>query len=553
MKILVVSNFFPPHFIGGAEIVAWKQARALADAGHQLQVFAGDNRLGRPGYAVSADVYDGLPVTRIELSHADFAHGGRLANPVVDTHFARLLDSFRPDLIHAHHLLGLSLGILEQARVRAIPLCLTVHDHWGFCYHSTRITTAGSLCTDASACAITCPHHIDDGHARLPPRLRQDYLRWQLHKASAFIFPSHYLAQAYQALGLPAERCEVIANGIELATFTPAVSSAISSAITPAVSAPPRLRLLFIGYMGPHKGLPVLLDALASLPPASQQRLHLDLVGDGHALVDYRARLQRELPALSHHAWGRLPNAEVAARLQSADVFLLPSVCPENQPVSITEAMASGLPVIASAIGGIPELVSHQHSGLLCAAGDPAALAGAIQHYLDHPADLACHGAAGRARIAAFDLDRQRDRLLALFTRLLASGAASPSLPSPAIACLGAPDPLTLQRWQPFPPASLGTAPALLPAGWLQAPVDLLWLGASRRSQRADSALAHADCYHAAARPVLVELPANQGLHSRLPAASLFTHQPLARALALAALAPINPSQPFATPLPSCQ
>lgn len=497
MKILVVSNFFPPHFVGGAEIIALQQAQALAARGHEVRVFAGDSSREEAGYPVRDESYEGLLVRRVSLTRADFQPGGNdLAHLAVDARFSRQLDEWQPDVVHAHHLLGLSLGIIGIAHRRKIPVYMTMHDHWGFCLNSTRITRAGRLCNDTTRCAVDCRESIKNGEDQLPVSLRQDYIRWQLQAVDGFIFPSHYLAQAYQAVGLPASRIHVIANGIAVERF-----ASHPGAGKPVGAGGGRLRLLFIGYMGPHKGVPQLLEALATLPG---ERIQLDFVGDGHALAEYRQYLATHAPQVSARFWGRLPNAEVVNRLAESDLLVLPSVCPENQPVSITEAMARGLPVIASDIGGIPELVQHQVTGLLARAGSVDDLAAAIRHYLEQPADLARHGAAAFARIQALALSVQAEKLEALFARPIA-----PAAQGLAFACYGQP---VLPVWQEVRQLGGGSQswtlganerPAWVPANWIDpASADLLWVAGARQTQHA---LDVVDAYGIEQKPVLVD------------------------------------------------
>lgn len=493
MKVLVVSNFFPPNFIGGAEIVAYKQARHLLERGHEVRVLAGDNSVRLPGYVTHDDVFDALPVTRISLQASDFSAGGNnVAHPEVDAVFSRLVDAWRPDVVLAHHLLGLSLGILRTAAQRGIRTVLTLHDHWGFCLHSTRITSSGELCQDTSNCAQCLPHFLLDAE-RYPVRMRQDYIRWQLGSVDAFISPSRYLADAYLATGLPAERMHVLGNGLETARFA-------ELAPLPGNG---RLHLLFIGYMGAHKGVPVLLKALTQLPC---ERLHVDFVGDGWACAEYQQFLQRELPALSCRFWGRLPNERICERLGQTHVFVLPSICPENQPVTITEAMASGLPVIASRIGGIPELVAPDVTGYLTAPGDAQALAEAINRYLEQPRRIAEHGSAGRSAVAALDSERQIGHL----ETLLATPASPlPQSSAPIIACYGQPPAHTFTALcatlTPCPaglpqPAS---QPLWLPAAWVSpTQTDILWIARTRHHA---TALSLIDRWLAAGKQVVVD------------------------------------------------
>jgi len=486
MKILVVSSYFPPHFIGGAEIIAHRQAMALAARGHEVRVFAGDSSRQVPGYPILQDEFGGLPVTRVALRTADFApDANNLAHPTVDRHFERLIRQWRPDVIHAHHLVGLSLGIIRIAREQGVRVVLTLHDHWGFCINSTRITSQGTLCADSRQCH-GCQANFQYDRLRLPLLLRQGYMRWQLQAVDRFISPSRYLADAYVENGLPAERMQVIANGIELERF---------AAITPTPLGQ-RLRVLFIGYMGPHKGVPVLLDALAQLPA---ERLHVDFVGDGHARTHYQTQLAQRAPGVSVRFWGRLPNEGIAERLAEAQLLVLPSTCPENQPVTITEAMASGLPVVASRIGGIPELVEEGVTGRLAIAGDADSLAACLGHYLAHPEALAAHGRAGRERIQAFAFDRQIERLEAL----LRAPASAPLPAVPVVACHGQ------------PPAGAAAAlreafagrltPCWVPADWLgDTLADLLWV-AGPQPQDPVLVTKRIERYLAAGRPVLVD------------------------------------------------
>ena len=495
MKVLVISNFFPPHVIGGAEIIAHHQALALAARGHEVRVLAGDSRDGVPGYPVQNEVFDGLPITRVALTQRDFAPtGNNVSHPAVEGIFLKLIADWQPDVIHAHHMAGLSLGILQLARAHGIRIALTLHDHWGFCMNSTRITTRNTLCQDSTQCHSCHASIRDVDEVQLPQRLRQDFLRWQLDAVDYFISPSRYLADQYIANGIPAERMHVIANGIELARFIN---------ITPPPPGP-RLNVLFTGYMGGHKGVPTLLQALALLP---QDKVHVDLVGDGHMLADYKAELARIAPGVSAKFWGRLPNARIAERFAQAHVFVLPSVCPENQPVTITEAMACGLPVVASRIGGIAELVDEGRTGWLVEPGDAEGLAARLAYYIDHPSHIAEHGQASRERIQAFAFDLQMERIEAL----LSSPATVRSESLRLIACHGAPQDATfsavLEEIAPVP-ANLPqpvTQPCFIPVNWARPEVaSLLWVAGPVNGDP-DTALQHIAAYREQGKQVVVD------------------------------------------------
>jgi L-malate glycosyltransferase len=143
----------------------------------------------------------------------------------------------------------------------------------------------------------------------------------------------------------------------------------------------PERRLLFVGNLEPsqHKGFPTLLRALADLGDRRRDWL-LDVVGDGPERTSYEKSVM-ELGLGEHVTFhGSRPKPDIAQMMRTADLFVLPSRF-DNLPCVIVEALASGLPVVSTTVGGIPELVNEQ-SGLLVPPDDPAALADALDDAL---------------------------------------------------------------------------------------------------------------------------------------------------------------------------
>jgi sugar transferase (PEP-CTERM/EpsH1 system associated) len=145
-----------------------------------------------------------------------------------------------------------------------------------------------------------------------------------------------------------------------------------------------------------HRGLIDAFSRLRADRPDLAPRLKLTIVGDGPLMAAVRRQVD-EL-GLSDHVW--LPGArkDIAALLHSFSVFALPSLA-EGTPVSMLEAMACGLPVVASRVGGIPEVLDDGVQGLLVPVGDVDALAGAMARYAGDALLRAGHGRAGRARV----------------------------------------------------------------------------------------------------------------------------------------------------------
>lgn len=170
--------------------------------------------------------------------------------------------------------------------------------------------------------------------------------------------------------------------------------------------------LLFVGRLAAVKGLPVLFEALA-LARQSRPDLHLTLIGDGPE----RPALRAEAAPLGDAVRfvGYQSQDAVALALKQADALVLPSFA-EGVPVVLMEAMAAGIPVIATRIAGIPELVEDGISGHLVPPGDCATLASAILAVLSDPTQKSAMGAAGRAKVTTdFNLRTEAAWLGTLF------------------------------------------------------------------------------------------------------------------------------------------
>ena len=225
------------------------------------------------------------------------------------------------------------------------------------------------------------------------------------------------VSESERRAGLEARTCEeattvVIHNGVELPDTD-----------VPGPRAGP-FRIVTVGRLQAPKDALTLVRALAELPRDAYEAV---IVGEGPDRPAVESEVRRlGLDSEVDLAGGR---TDVAELLAASDLFVLSSRS-EGLPLSILEAMAAGLPVVASSVGGIPELVLEGETGFLVPPGDPHRLAGAIERLLDDSALRRRLGAAGRIRVAErFDLVSARQAHLDLYASLLA--AAGLPLPSP--------------------------------------------------------------------------------------------------------------------------
>lgn len=274
----------------------------------------------------------------------------------------------RPRLVHGHFLHEVGVAAVRVAQSLDVPSVVTVHG--------------------------------TDGRWLLEGGIQQRFRRRMLAAACAadrVVVVASQLADGLVAAGVAAERVAVIPMGIDEAVFRPrpAAEACVELGLEPG-----RRRIVFLGRPTREKGI----DDLAAA--ARELRGEAEVVVVGPAEVGVREGLRYV---------GAEPAPRVALWLASADVFCLPSHA-EGMPVSVAEALACGRPVVATAVGGVPEQVTAD-SGLLVAPREPAALADALREALGREWDVS----AIRRTSHRFWWSEVSGRLDALYAELLAS------------------------------------------------------------------------------------------------------------------------------------
>jgi glycosyltransferase involved in cell wall biosynthesis len=351
---------------GGAENVVLRLASALRERG-DLAIVA----TLQPGWMTARAQALGLPVWIAPQ------------RPGVDLRwvlrFAGRLRRERVELLHTHEF-GMNAFGSAAALLARIPAVCTIHGrHW-----------------------------VADR-----PRRARAY-RWLRRLGVPVVAVSEDLAGfLVQGLGLPRARLEVVHNGIPLpAEIPPAERTARRSSAREALGIPPDLALIVaVGNLYPVKDHASLLRALARLPGA-----RVAIAGRGAEEEPLR-RLAAELGLADRvHLLGLRDDVETV--FASADVFAQPSLS-EGLPLAVLEAMAAGLPVVASRVGGIPEAVADGETGYLVPPADPAALAAALARVLEAEDRGSALAAAARARAAAeFSVEQMTERYRQLYAGL---------------------------------------------------------------------------------------------------------------------------------------
>ncbi len=405
LSILQVSHGFPPREQAGAELCCFFLSRALARRGHEVEVFARGNDPSRPHASIEEEEYEGIPVTRIytDPGRARSMEETRL-DPAVRGRFEEILGrGFQ--VVHFHHLYGLSVDLVEAARRAGAVTAVTLHDFWFLCPRGQRFTPRGRLCREIrpGACSLCTAKKrarwalnalsasLREGAWKNPARAFRAALSYlgenagtkpiqawtwacmcALNLADLRFSPSRFLLEEYQRHGLSREESLWSENGLEF----PWVRE-LEKRDGPASP----IRFGFLGSFLHSKGVEVLLRAFRGLPRGKAElHLHGTSPWDGGA---YERSLEKAFggPGIFFH--GPFPHEEIPRVLSALDVLVVPSLWFENAPLTLDEAALAEIPVVASDLGGMREITLRRKNGLLFRAGDPAALRLALERFLE--------------------------------------------------------------------------------------------------------------------------------------------------------------------------
>lgn len=366
MRILLVANTLPPRDVSGVGEQVLQLAIGLRDAGHEVEVL-GRSEAGAAGTGAAGPKLL-FPLTAVAATW-------------------RALRRFRPHVVQVHEsdgalvaLLVTAVGDLLAPRPRLLAL---LQVSYGAERRAVRTLAAG-------------------GRVLGRPGWRERLFRWgkaPLHVvlgwltvwcADAVLAPSAAtaaeLAGDYRIDG-GAAAVRVVPN----ATGGRGGEAAARDALTPDGG------LLFVGRLRVRKGVEVLLAALARLR-AAHPAARLAVAGDGEHRRALERTARRMGVAEAVDFLGRCDAARVRALLAGARVLAVPSIY-EGMPLVVLEAMDAGVPVVASRVSGIPEVVADGATGWLVPPEDPEALAAALGEALAHPEEARRRGAAGRRRV----------------------------------------------------------------------------------------------------------------------------------------------------------
>jgi glycosyltransferase involved in cell wall biosynthesis len=412
-----------PNFIGGAELIAHYQAKELKKLGHEVVIFTGDLTPYGHKHSLHKDFYDNLPVYRIYLDQQDYSPEYiNFSHLDIEKKFEKILIHEKPDVVHVHNIIGLSMGIILVAKKLGIKTISTLHDHWGFCYKNTLIDNEEKICMDSSRCS-QCMKTIEAGKFKnIPVRMRKDYFNYVFDNVDGFITPSQYLANTYIKNNFVKNKFFVIWNGLDINRF-----SKIKKIPSPLV------RFTFIGHLGKHKGVHLIIEALNHLKKY-KKKIFLNVTGTGEELNNLQHQVEKYKLTNIVKFWGKVDHSQIENAYKETDILILPSRWPENQPVSITEAMACSTPIIGTDIGGIPELVKNNKNGYTFQINNSLDLSHKMEQFILNKSKVKSFGYRGYEIIKNNSYHSQVKKIVAIYKKIKFS---TPTHNKTTITCVG--------------------------------------------------------------------------------------------------------------------
>lgn len=370
MRVLKVIHGYPPYYMAGSEVYSYQLANELAARGISVGLFTRMENPFIPNYTSDYAVEKGVLIKRINNTSSDYVLTDKYLNPNIDKAFEEFLVEYEPDIVHIGHLSHLSTNLPLIAKKHGIPVIMTIHDFWMYCFRGQMIDSSGKVCPQqCEKNCMVCLQNRLKNHADVNDyRAYREHMNEVLSSIDYFIAPSKHVMNFYISMGMGADKITHLRYGFDKGRIT---------FVKRTFKEGDRIRFGFTGRIIPVKGIQTVIDAFGMV---KSKTATLKIYGDAGKYAKYLnsgdPRLGIEGP---YHA------DDIDNILKQIDVLVVPSEWFEVSPLVIQEAILAGIPVITSDLGGMPELVQDGGNGYLIPPGDKEYLSDLMQKIVDNP------------------------------------------------------------------------------------------------------------------------------------------------------------------------
>lgn len=388
MRILTIHNQY--QFAGGEDAVVRAERELLEERGHTVRTLLADNRSiqgARAKFSAALGVVYSMEGKR------------RVAQEIAD---------FRPNVVHVHNFFPLfSPAIYDACQSAGVPVVQTLHNYRLAC-PGALFYREGAVCESCLGRSLPWPGVVRGCYRGSKAQSAAVALMLGAHamagtwhrRVDAFIALTRFQRAKMAQAGLPESRILVKPNFVA------------DPGISPVSEAGEGAYALYVGRLSEEKGVSVLIEAYRR----SGLAIPLKVIGEGPDADALRASVSEAGLNETIEFLGRRESAEIGALMRGARFLTFPSVWYEGFPMVVAEALANGLPVVTSAIGGLPEIVDDGTSGWLVPAGRPDDWADALAAAWADPQGSAARGREARRKYEAlYSPDANYAQLMAIY------------------------------------------------------------------------------------------------------------------------------------------
>lgn len=374
MKILVLSDLYPPYYKGGHEIRCKIIADGLSEKGHELYVLTSkygvngksiDNNIYRLLYFIEEGSAEGIGRRYVQIK---IAFLGRLNYLITK----KVIKYLKPDIIYAGQLSGISIFPMRAIQSCDIPI---VH-HLGNYFFVELV----EMCVMEK-----------NSLKRFYRKLIHGFNNIDDFDFKHILVVSKAVKRTYVESGFSADNISIIPpRGIPIELVKKQDNRTVKLQGN-------KVKLLYVGRLSVEKGIDTALKALRHLTAKFRiNNITLDLIGGGDKKYEKKLRFLTENLNLKNQVTfrGKLSVEEVLKEYNNYHILLVPSLS-DASPIVLVEAMSQGVPIVATLTGGIPEMIEHGINGLLVSVGDSVKMAEAVKKLVDDPSlyeKISCNG-----------------------------------------------------------------------------------------------------------------------------------------------------------------
>lgn len=374
MKICIITNTFSPDLIGGSNIYTESISQELVNKNNEVIIIAADaNKKGIVQESDNIRIYYFRP---FNIATCSDVGKGNIFKQAIWTIFDiynyysyrkihYILSKEKPDVVHIHTPLDITLSAFDAVKKLKLPLVLTTHDYLLLCRRVILLHNSGVICTKKNINPIC--------------KIYRNFTKKIVNsKPNMVIFPSKFISDIFEKDNFFNKSEKVILPyPVRLNNYPTYQSKGRDS------NNQGKFKILYVGSLSRHKGVDVLISAFKKIH--DKDNIELSIIGTGRYEEYLKTMASNDKRIIFH---GKIRNNDINKFYNNADILVIPSVWNEVLGIVILEAFSAGIPAIGSRIGGIPEVIKHNYNGFLFEPGNVDQIKTTLENLINKPSAL---------------------------------------------------------------------------------------------------------------------------------------------------------------------